>query len=407
MMLGLDTSKKQGIFGTYVMLWVSSHVLVYASKMPGAPQYNATSVVLITEAVKLVMALAFYRRYDGDGAQLVREVRGSTDLLLQYVVPALLYCVYNNLVYVNLTFFDPGTYNVLMQLRIVLTGVLYQLLFSTRLGRNQWLAIVLIMLGCVCKESPKLFGAAGRVPSALSHAWVLLAFQMACSVFAGVYNEKLLKKDGKDGRRVAASSGRCSREGPSTSRDRATCESCVARGTQPALLYCRRVGTNLQNAYMYLNSIWCNLAFLVLNGTLLEAVHPDNLRAVFSPTVLAIVAIMASVGMVTAFFLQPLPLPQPLTLPQPSPLPSRFPQPQPQPQPGHGLLLEDLRLGPQVSRLRRRGAAHHPALDLVLRHTPRPRRCARRGDGGRRRRALRAPSQWPGGGAGRDRCLRA
>ena len=55
MMLGLDTPKKQGIFGTYVMLWVSSHVLVYASKMPGARQYNTTSVVLITEAVKLVM----------------------------------------------------------------------------------------------------------------------------------------------------------------------------------------------------------------------------------------------------------------------------------------------------------------------------------------------------------------
>ena len=40
------------------------------------------------------------------------------------------------------------------------------------------------------------------MPSALSHAWVLLAFQMLCSVFAGVYNEKLLKKDGKDGRHV-------------------------------------------------------------------------------------------------------------------------------------------------------------------------------------------------------------
>ena len=202
MMLGLDTPKKQGIFGTYVMLWVSSHVLVYASKMPGARQYNTTSVVLITEAVKLVMALAFYLRYDGDAAQLVREVRASTDLLLQYIVPALLYCVYNNLVYLNLTFFDPGTYNVLMQLRIVLTGLLYQLLFSTRLGRNQWLAIILITLGCVCKEWPKLLGEGGRVPSALSHAWVLLAFQMLCSVFAGVYNEKLLKKDGKDGRHV-------------------------------------------------------------------------------------------------------------------------------------------------------------------------------------------------------------
>ena len=35
-----------------------------------------------------------------------------------------------------------------------------------------------------------------------------------------------------------------------------------------------------------------------------EAVHPDNLRTVCSPTVLAIVAIMASVGMVTGYFLK-------------------------------------------------------------------------------------------------------
>ena len=38
----------------------------------------------------------------------------------------------------------------------------------------------------------------------------------------------------------------------------------------------RRVGTNLQNAYMYLNSIWCNLAFLVLNGTLQESIGGNH-----------------------------------------------------------------------------------------------------------------------------------
>jgi len=265
MLLGLDTSRKQGIFATYLMLWVSSHVLVYASKMPGAPQYNATSVVLITEAVKLVMALTLYRSYEGDASQLVREVRGSTELLLQYVVPALLYCVYNNLVYVNLSFFDPGTYNVLMQLRIVMTGVLYQLLFATRLGRNQWLAIVLIMLGCVCKESPKLFGSQGRVAPAVASAWLLLVFQMSCSVFAGVYNERLLKRDSAGGRRVS---------------------------------------THLQNAYMYLNSIACNLGVLVLRGTLRQALEPANLSVICSPTILALVAVMSSVGLVTGFFLK-------------------------------------------------------------------------------------------------------
>ena len=32
-MLGLDTPLKQAIFGLYVGLWVSSHLLVYASKL--------------------------------------------------------------------------------------------------------------------------------------------------------------------------------------------------------------------------------------------------------------------------------------------------------------------------------------------------------------------------------------
>jgi len=263
-MLGLDTTTKKGIFGTYVMLWVSSHILVYASKTPGAPKYNATSVVLITEAVKLVLALGMYRKYDGGVQQLVSDVLMAPDLLVKYTVPALLYCIYNNLVYVNLSFFDPGTYNVLMQLRIVLTGCIYQVLFGKRLGRNQWLAIVLITLGCVVKESPKLMSS-GSLPPAVASAWLLLATQMLCSVFAGVYNEKLLKGDG---------------------------------GSQA------KVGANLQNAYMYLNSILWNVIVLVVNGRLGEAVALDNLSVVCSPTILALVAIMSSVGLVTGYFLK-------------------------------------------------------------------------------------------------------
>ena len=34
-----------------------------------------------------------------------------------------LYALYNNLLFVNLASFDPGTYNVLIQLKIAMTGV--------------------------------------------------------------------------------------------------------------------------------------------------------------------------------------------------------------------------------------------------------------------------------------------
>ena len=49
MVLGLDTPFKQGLFATYVLLWVSSHLLVYSSRRAGAPPYNPASVVLLTE----------------------------------------------------------------------------------------------------------------------------------------------------------------------------------------------------------------------------------------------------------------------------------------------------------------------------------------------------------------------
>lgn len=261
--LGLDTPLKRGIFGTYVGLWVSSHLLVYSSRLAGAPEYNATSVVLLTEAVKLAMAVALYLSRDGDAAQLARAIAGSLPLLLKYTVPALLYCVYNNLVYANLASFDPGTYNVLMQLRIVMTGLLYQWLFRKWLRRNQWYAIGLIAAGCMCKEAGKLASAGGLHANA--SAWLLLLVQMLSSVFAGVYNEALLK--GAGGER-------------------------------------RGVTTNLQNAYMYFSSIVWNAAFLLAQGRLGEAVSPSNLSAVFTPTVLCIVLIMSTVGLVTGFFLK-------------------------------------------------------------------------------------------------------
>ena len=259
---------KEAIFTVYVLLWVLSHLLIYASKLAGAPPFNSTSAVLFTELVKLLLALGLYIRFDGNAKQLTRTIAATTPLLLKYSVPALLYAVYNNLVYVNLASFDPGTYNVLMQLRIIMTGVIYQQAFSKRLNRNQWMAIVLIAIGCMAKESSKLTSTEGIQQN--RHAWLLLLIQMLSSVCAGVYNEVLLK--GEDSSPTADS----------------------------GIL----VTTNLQNAYMYLMSVFWNLLVLTYQGRLGEAVSHENLIVLCSPIVLSIIAIMSTVGLVTGFFLK-------------------------------------------------------------------------------------------------------
>ena len=87
-----------------------------------------------------------------------------------YFVPAALYCLYNNLAYVCLRIFDPTTYLLLLQLRIGITGLIFQVhqfcllllpaaitcslqfLFQQQLSRNQWMAIMLLMLGCIVKQ---------------------------------------------------------------------------------------------------------------------------------------------------------------------------------------------------------------------------------------------------------------
>lgn len=176
MLLGLDTPLKQGIFAVYVLLWVSLYLLIYGSQLAGAPEYNKTLVVLLTELAKLCLACGLYLRFDGGTSDLIRAVVGSVPLLLRYTVPALLYCVYNNLVYLNLQAFDPGTYNVLMQTRIILTGLVWQALFAKRLNRNQWVAIASIGIGCMVKESSKLTAGGGAFGAALATARVEGAF---------------------------------------------------------------------------------------------------------------------------------------------------------------------------------------------------------------------------------------
>ena len=42
------------------------------------------------------------------------------------MVPASLYCLYNNLSFENLSIFDPTTYFIFMQIRLLMTGVIYQ-----------------------------------------------------------------------------------------------------------------------------------------------------------------------------------------------------------------------------------------------------------------------------------------
>ncbi|KAL1505554.1 hypothetical protein ABEB36_005096 [Hypothenemus hampei] len=264
----------QAIFVVYILLFVNQGILVTASQQSDNHyDYNIVTVVLLTEVLKLIISTILYCRKH-TFPQLVNELRGSYKVLILYFVPAALYCFYNNLAFINLSSFDPTTYYLLMQLRVVVTGILFQVIFKKSLSRKQWISLGILTIGSMLKQIPMNFGEYQSTNTksehsksqslALSFSAIFIFIQIFCSCFAGVYNEYLLKNQGSN------------------------------------------VNIFMQNIFMYVDSIVCNIILLTLNGTIYNAFLYDNLVKVMNYKVFLIILNNAIVGIVTSLFLKTL-----------------------------------------------------------------------------------------------------
>lgn len=91
---------------------------------------------------------------------------------------------------------------------------------------------------------------------------VFIIAQTICSCLAGVYNEYLLKDKGAE------------------------------------------VNIFIQNVFMYLDSIICNVLILVLQGGVVNAFTVTSLKSVFQFKVVIIIVNNAAIGIITSFFLK-------------------------------------------------------------------------------------------------------
>ncbi|XP_050296196.1 UDP-galactose transporter senju [Anthonomus grandis grandis] len=262
------------IFVVYILLFVNQGILVTASQQSNNKyDYNIVTVVLCTEFLKLLLSCILYCR-ENSPANLLGEVVSNKKVLVLYFLPAFLYCLYNNLAFLNLSTFDPTTYYLLLQLRVVVTGILFQLIFGKLLSRKQWLSLIILTIGCMLKQIPMGQEETAHTTSDstdtqksqslnLSNA-VFIIVQIFCSCFAGVYNEYLLKNQGSN------------------------------------------VNIFVQNIFMYLDSIICNLIVLIINGSIATAFQYDNVIKIMHYKVLLVMFNNATVGIVTSFFLKTL-----------------------------------------------------------------------------------------------------
>lgn len=261
------TPKHFFIFIGYMALFINQGILVTATKDENNHYpYNTTTVVLLSEFIKLLVSFGLQLRTITLG-EFIKQVFSNTKVLLLYVVPSFLYCLYNNLAFVNLANYDPTTYYLLLQFRVVVTGVIFQVLFDKQLSVRQWVSLLLLTFGCIVKQM-KFENLTKASNSTFSQFFdvhlILILVQVFCSCFAGVYNEYLLKGKG---------------------------------GEVPFMV---------QNFFMYLDSIVSNFAVLWFNGTLSDAFTRESIASISQGKVLAIVFNNAAIGITTAMFLRQL-----------------------------------------------------------------------------------------------------
>ncbi|KPI87467.1 putative nucleotide sugar transporter [Leptomonas seymouri] len=179
-----------GLAATYSLTSMFFFLLIRYSKKKQLVYNNAIAVFFI-ETTKLAVSVALKYREDGEFLPATLLCSPNRRTLwregLPYAVPSFLYAVYNNLTFFNLNVFDPGTYQVFMQTRILFTGIFFSILLKRDLTLRKWVALVLLMIGVASKYlSPHTLQIDGYI------LFVLL--QSLLSSTAGVYNEYAFKK---------------------------------------------------------------------------------------------------------------------------------------------------------------------------------------------------------------------
>lgn len=153
-------------------------------------------------------------------------------------------------------------------LPIYYTKCIFQVIFKKILSKRQWLSLLLLTFGCMLKqvnfsdETPLVSSKSTSIHLGINGFYIVI--QIVCSCLAGVYNEYLLKNKGAD------------------------------------------VNIFVQNVFMYLDSIVCNLFLLLFNGNIAGAFEYRGLLKIFHYKVLLVMVNNAAIGIVTSFFLKTL-----------------------------------------------------------------------------------------------------
>ncbi|KAG7956389.1 hypothetical protein I3843_11G121800 [Carya illinoinensis] len=176
------------------ILTSSQGILTTLSQTNGRYMYDYATIPFLAEVFKLVVSSVLLWRE----CQVSPSTRMTTEWksVRLYPIPSVIYLIHNNVQFATLTYVDTSTYQIMGNLKIVTTGILFRLFLRRKLSNLQWMAIILLAIGTTTSQI-KGCGEAScdSLFSAPIQGYMLGILSACLSASAGVYTEFLMKKN--------------------------------------------------------------------------------------------------------------------------------------------------------------------------------------------------------------------
>lgn len=188
-------SIKQAVLCTLAVQNACQMLSMRYSRMPSQPKYLTSTAVVSAEVVKIVLSFVVLIAQMGQPAfaMVWQSVFVAWQDTLLVGVPAFIYLVQNNLLYVATSHLDAATCQVAYQLKLLTTAFFTVTLLKRHISHRRWASLGLLFLGVVLVQAPQ--GGAGAVGSQ-SPVLGMAAVAGACllSGLAGVWLERIVKR---------------------------------------------------------------------------------------------------------------------------------------------------------------------------------------------------------------------
>jgi UDP-sugar transporter A1/2/3 len=193
---------RTGVLALLVVQNCAAVITIRETQHPSRPRFSSAAVMVVVELVKIVLCAAgvlYYTRSLGEAYRACVSKEAAVML-----VPAGLYTLQNNLLFIALAALDSTVFQVAYQLKVLCTALLMVIMLGRRLKPTQWASLLLLFVGIVLTQLKKDDSGAAKPGTPAARAvddstpsatvgLIVVCICAICSAYASVHFERTLK----------------------------------------------------------------------------------------------------------------------------------------------------------------------------------------------------------------------